>query len=213
MMKCLVFLLIIFKLPIPILALCTHCHRDSSHTKIYRDSPHGQKGVECSACHVDRNILQNIADKITGLATFSFKKTHLGTYAKDENCLTCHRAIRHFNYMSKEALPEKLKDIGLTINHERHIGLRTSCRICHASTSLPSNPAFKFIQAKDPMGCASCHRDIAHVSLSKYDYNFPMEDQCGYCHGKDRKCPALSKISDVKDKSRCTECHPNQYSL
>ncbi len=203
----------IFCSQIMIHATCTHCHKDSSFNKVYENSSHGEKGVDCFSCHVDGNILTNIKNKIIGLASFSFSKTHLATYAKDENCLKCHEAIGHFNYVAKEALPEKLKDIGLTINHKRHIELRDSCLACHAKRKLPMNPVFKFIQAKDPMGCAACHNNIAHAVPSKYETNYPTEDQCGYCHGKEKKCPLLKNISDVKDKTRCTECHPNQYSL
>lgn len=194
-------------------ALCTHCHRDSSFNAVYDNSTHGKKGVDCFACHVDKSLFSNLTDKMVGLATFSFGKIHLGAFVKDENCLRCHQAVSRFNYVAKEALPEKLKDIGMTIGHKRHIDLRDSCRTCHAAKTLPQNQAFKFIQQKDPMGCAACHNRIAHARPTKYDITYPTEEQCGYCHGKNRKCPSLKAISDVKDKGRCTECHPNQYSL
>ena len=209
----LIILILLFCAPTAVKALCTHCHRDTAYTKVYENSTHGKQKVDCMSCHVNNNIFRNLADKITGLATFSFSKVHLGAYANDKSCSKCHRAISRFNYTAKEALPEKLKDIGLNIGHKRHLELRDSCLACHAGGNLPPNPVFKFIRAEDPMSCAACHNNIAHAVPAKYDINFPMEDQCGYCHGKDRKCPSLQKISNVKDKSRCTECHPNQYTL
>ncbi|MDD5674084.1 MAG: cytochrome c3 family protein [Chitinivibrionales bacterium] len=194
-------------------ALCTHCHRDSVYNRVYENSSHGKKSVDCFSCHTDPNILANLGKKLTGMVTLSFKKTHLATRTTDENCLRCHAAIGRFNVVAKEALPDKLKDIGLVIDHKRHLELRDSCRACHGHGNFPHDPVFKKINARDPMGCAACHADIAHATPGKYPINYPSEEQCGFCHGKDRKCPSLKKISDVKDKGRCTECHPNQYSI
>jgi hypothetical protein len=69
------------------------------------------------------------------------------------------------------------------------------------------------VSRDDPIGCVSCHRDIAHVKPTKYDTPFPQEKTCALCHNSANKCPSMNKISDIKDKSRCTECHPNQYSF
>ncbi len=199
--------------PAATFALCTHCHRDSAYNRVYDNSSHGKKGVDCFDCHADENILANLGRKVSGLFTFSFKKTHLATKTTDQNCLRCHAAIGRFNYVAREQLPEKLKDIGLVIDHKRHMELRDSCRACHGHGKKIRGLVFKRINARDPMGCAACHVDIAHATPSKYDINYPSEDQCGLCHGKAPTCPSLKKISNVKDKGRCTECHPNQYSF
>lgn len=194
-------------------ATCQHCHRDTLFNRVADHSTHGKKGVTCLACHVEQNPLKNITAKLSGLISFSFKKTHLAAAPADPQCLRCHQAIRRFNHVAPEALPLKLKTIGLVVAHQRHAELRDSCLTCHAAGKLPANPAFRFISARDPMGCIACHNKIVHAVPQKYETNMPTEQQCGYCHGSNMKCPSLKKISDIKDKGRCVECHPNQYSL
>jgi len=118
-----------------------------------------------------------------------------------------------FNNVADAALPEKLKSIGLVVAHSKHSALRDSCRICHTVGKFKNNVILKKLSFDDPMGCIACHQGVVHVRPEKYDTPFPLEKTCANCHTSSNKCPAMKKISDIKDKSRCTECHPNQYSF
>jgi hypothetical protein len=194
---------------------CLYCHTDSSVATVYQGTSHAKKKVSCADCHLDRSQsdLRHLWDKIFYSITFSYKNAHPAGRPTTRTCTGCHNAIDKFNIVAEAALPEKIKPIGMVIAHDKHSALRDSCMTCHSSGKFRKNKVLALISRDDPMGCVSCHYGVAHVKSEKYDIPFPAEKTCALCHNAANKCPSMKKISDVKDKNRCTECHPNQYSF
>lgn len=194
---------------------CLFCHTDSSFTRIFDSSSHAKKKVSCIDCHVDRSQsdAEQLWQKIWSTLTFSYKNAHIADLPTSSTCISCHQATGKFNVVAEAALPEKLKTIGLIIAHDKHIALMDSCKTCHKPGSFKKNKTLGLLSRGDPIGCIACHNNIVHARPEKYGVPFPAEKGCGICHTASNKCPSMKKISDIKDKSRCTECHPNQFSF
>jgi nitrate/TMAO reductase-like tetraheme cytochrome c subunit len=195
--------------------VCLYCHSDSSVTSVYKNTSHARKKVTCVDCHLDRSRsnLKALWDKIFYSISFSYKNAHPAGIPTTRTCISCHNAIDKFNIIAEAALPEKVKTIGMVVSHDKHSALRDSCMKCHGAGKYKKNKTLAIVSRDDPMGCISCHHGVAHLKPDKYDVPFPSEKTCALCHNSANKCPSMKKISDVKDKSRCTECHPNQYSF
>lgn len=194
---------------------CLYCHTDSSFTAVYQGTSHGRKKVSCTDCHIDRSRSpwETLRDVFIHSLTFSYKNAHPARRPTTRTCTSCHNAINKFNNVAEAELPEKLKTIGMVIAHDKHSVKRDSCLACHGEGKFPDNKVLALVSRCDPMGCPSCHQGIAHKKPPKYGMHFPTEKTCALCHNSGQKCPFMKKISDVKDKARCTECHPNQYSF
>lgn len=194
---------------------CLYCHSDSAVTSIYQSTSHARKKVTCADCHLDRsrNGLKALWDKIYYSITFSYKNAHPAHLPTTRTCTSCHNAIDKLNVIAEAELPKEVKSIGMVVAHDKHSALRDSCMRCHNAGKYRKNKTLAIVSRDDPMGCSSCHHGIAHSKPEQYDFPFPSERTCAYCHNAANKCPSMKKISDVKDKSRCTECHPNQYSF
>jgi hypothetical protein len=194
---------------------CLFCHTDSSFTSIYQSTSHGSKKVSCADCHVDRRQsgIRAVWDKVFYSITFSYKNAHPAGMPATRTCAGCHSAIDKFNVVAEAALPQEVKAIGMVVAHDKHSALRDSCMTCHRAGKYRKNKILAIVSRDDPMGCVSCHHGIAHSKPEQFNAPFPSERTCAYCHNSANKCPSMKKISDVKDKSRCTECHPNQYSF
>jgi hypothetical protein len=194
---------------------CLYCHTDSSVTRIFDSTAHAKKKISCADCHVDRsqNDLEQLWRTVRTTFTFSYKNAHIADLPTSRTCLSCHEATGKFNVVAEAALPEKLKTIGLIIAHDKHMALMDSCKTCHKPGSFTKNKTLGLLSHSDPVGCIACHSNIAHVRPEKYGVPFPTEKGCGLCHNASNKCPSMKKIADIKDKSRCTECHPNQFSF
>jgi hypothetical protein len=163
---------------------CLDCHRKDDKHK-------GTLGIECGACHTERNWKER--------GRFDHDKTAFALRGRhrETTCESCH----------KSANPKETpKDcIGCHRKDDKHQGtLGTACADCHGERDWKSVPGFDHARTKfalrnahatPPLACKACHVDLQHfrgVAL-----------ECHACHKKNDK-------HEGQLGTRCESCHDDR---
>ncbi len=123
---------------------CAGCHTIQPAYESWTKSSHHD--VTCVDCHVRPGIAGFLEDKVwAGLEDVTI--TLLGTPTEPHNlksqvatsvCLSCHRAILRVSEVASRDLPPPVKDIGLLMDHGKHMkafekrGNGEGCTTCHS---------------------------------------------------------------------------------
>lgn len=123
---------------------CAGCHTIKLSYDTWKVSTH--KDVTCVACHVRPGLENWLHDKawngskdlaitLFGTPTDSHNLT---AKVDSEVCISCHHAILRVSEVAPRDLPSPVKDVGLIMNHRRHMdaflkrGQEEGCTTCHA---------------------------------------------------------------------------------
>ena len=125
-------------------SFCASCHTIKPSYDSWVRSSH--KDVTCVDCHVRPGLSGFLQDKVfAGLKDVAI--TFFGTPTEPHNlqshvyssvCLGCHRAILRVNEVSGRDLPSPIKEVGLIMDHRRHLeafdkrGRGEGCTTCHS---------------------------------------------------------------------------------
>lgn len=166
----------------------------------------------------------------------------------------------HAEFLEANDRPESaraaLQEKGLRPAHRTHMALVEECLGCHAtiapitiepaglagpaagatSTQLSGNSGIARYLPQNPMGCVSCHEEVAHANealvrhpqrpIEKYPVHVPHEQRhCGLCHSAETKCVDLrrrlpsssagqeegrnqsQRLWTIENPDTCNECH------
>ena len=160
---------------------CIDCHRKDDKHK-------GSLGVECAACHTERNWKET--------PKFSHDRTKFPLLGKhqDIKCEACHKSS-NLKEAPKDCFSCHKKDD----KHESNLGV--ACGECHIERDWKTTTRFDHDKSKfklrnahaaKTLQCKACHVDLKHYRNSPTD--------CFACHKKDDK-------HQGQQGTRCADCH------
>lgn len=199
---------------------CLLCHEDPSivdsnglsmtvKPDVYRQSVHGESGIECVDCHIDLSGVEDFPhdsplekvdcsmchyDEHEDYAT----SVHGEAYIRDDpfapRCSTCHGAhgIRRVDNPMSSVFPLNLVDI---------------CLSCHTDTTITTER-----QLRAPEKIRAYENSVHMRALKKKGLS--VSAACNSCHGAHTIQPAdapESRINRFNIPKTCGECHQGIY--
>jgi hypothetical protein len=167
-------------------AACMACHRQEAdfatwmRGRLTADKKgFGHELLGCADCHIQGAPARTVMSRLRGLLHFAtyvvpqldprqervtglFTKTRVPT----ENCQYCHLAAQNRKTVYVKDLPERLKKIGLAMDHRKHVLARDdTCARCHERykdrNSLQADREVNYAEVNH-LACDSCHTTASH---------------------------------------------------
>ncbi len=169
-------------------ATCTACHQqqgayvDFMRTKLIAEKKgFSHELIACADCHIAGSPQKTAASRLRGLGhvvqytvmqldprrpqtSGMFHRTRIPT----ENCRHCHLGSVHNQAVLVKNLPERLKKIGLVMDHRKHVLAREdTCAKCHErfvndNNSPQANRMVAYSEVNH-MACDACHTAASHA--------------------------------------------------
>jgi cytochrome c nitrite reductase small subunit len=200
---------------------CAGCHTIAPSYESWAKSSH--KEVSCVACHVRSGVEGWLHDKVLAgakdtaiyLLGTPTDPHNLKASVSSEVCLSCHRHILRVSEIASRDLPSPVKDVGLIMNHRRHMqafkarGQGEGCTTCHSGVVhdapikgypvviprghlsadskpwYPIYPEGSYLRKRALRDCFSCHD-----GKSQHDGHI-LDQKCETCHLPDKISGAL----------------------
>ncbi|MDH4301708.1 MAG: NapC/NirT family cytochrome c [Nitrospira sp.] len=200
---------------------CAGCHTIAPAYESWTKSSH--KEVSCVACHVRPGFEGWLHDKVlagakdTAIYLFGTPTDshNLKASVDSEVCLSCHRHILRVSEIASRDLPSPVKEVGLIMNHRRHMqafktrGQGEGCTTCHSGVVhdapikgypvviprghlsadskpwYPIYPEGSYLRERALRDCFSCHD-----GKSQHDGHI-LDQKCETCHLPDKISGAL----------------------
>ena len=170
-------------------ATCMVCHRqEASFSRWMAERLVAEKKgfshelIACADCHISGSPEGTVMSKLRGLlhvvtyfvpqldprrgeVSGLFDRTRVPT----ENCQYCHLAAQVRKAVYLKDLPEGLKEIGLVMDHRKHVLAREdTCAKCHEQYKNEASRADKGVNYSEVnhMACDSCHTRASHAYRS-----------------------------------------------
>ncbi len=181
------------------------------------------KDVTCVACHVRPGVQGWLSDKVLAgvkdAAIYVFGAPtdahNLKAKVDSDVCLSCHRHILRVSEMAPRDLPPPVNEVGLVMNHRRHMeafksrGQDEGCTTCHSGVVhgelikeypiviprghvsadsqpwYPSHPEGSYLRARALNDCFRCHDGKAQHGGKTLDR------KCETCHIPEKISGAL----------------------
>ncbi len=142
---------------------CGTCH--SNVTEMYRESVHGQAGVDCTSCHEGPHEIKKTEDRLSSVHRLN----------EPETCAKCHEdSVPYRSYK------ESFHGIGNHLGSEKN----ATCTDCHTSHfMLPETDSRSSVHQDNVAdACAECHGVAAvgfaqgkeHFEFTSSGYGAPM---------------------------------------
>ena len=177
---------------------CASCHTIQPSYDSWARSTH--QDVTCVDCHVRPGVAGFLQDKVyAGLEdvaiTFFGTPTaphDLQSHVYSSVCLGCHRAILRVTEVSSRDLPAPVKEVGLIMNHRKHMKA--------------------FDMRGQGEGCTTCHSRVVHGAPIK---NYPIVIPRGHAKLDDQPhTPDLPPDSQLwkTTMADCMQCHDGKQT-
>jgi hypothetical protein len=170
-------------------ATCMACHRqEASFSRwmagrlVAEKKGFSHELIACADCHISGSPEGTVMSRLRGLlhavtyivpqldprrgeVSGIFDRTRVPT----ENCQYCHLAAQFRKAVYLKDLPEGLKEIGLLMDHRKHVLAREdTCAKCHEQYKNEAAAADKGVNYAEVnhMSCDSCHTRSSHAYRS-----------------------------------------------
>jgi hypothetical protein len=235
---------------------CMACHsQEASYAQWMQERLKAEKKgfshelIACADCHIQGSPDRTVLSKLRGLlhtvsylvpqidprkpeVTGLFNKTRIPA----DNCRSCHNAAVYRQAVAKEDLPGGLKEIGLLMDHRKHVLARDDqCAKCHErfkdQTSAKADRGVTYTEVNH-LACDSCHSRASHayrtgaplpltdqefveareVAWEKLSTNprwmipFPSEATCRRCHNGKVHYKTVIFLCDCREGSNYENC-------